>query len=118
MLSFDQQLAAFVAATRAKANLIKRTVGLQVLTGVVNKTPVDTGRARGGWQVDNASPEIDQNGAMTISKGAFAINKTPFSANVIISNNVDYILFLEDGSSQQAPQGMVKRTLDEVGAQF
>jgi hypothetical protein len=100
-------------------------VVLQVLSGVVEKTPVDTGRAKGGWQVtinfiDASIPTgvKDKAGGATIAAGVAALaNLTPFSV-VYISNNVEYIIPLEEGHSTQAPNGMLALTLEEVRQQF
>lgn len=101
-----------------------KAVCLQVLTGVVIRTPVDTGRARGGWQLDIGGPRQseedrrDRAGSETITKESANLQGLKFGQVVAISNNVDYIEYLEEGSSQQAPQGMVAVTLTQVGAQF
>jgi hypothetical protein len=50
------------------------------------RTPVDTGNARDGWNIDGDA----------------------------IVNFVEYIQYLEYGHSQQAPNGMVRVTLAEV----
>lgn len=90
---------------------------LEALRRVVQRTPVDTGRARGNWQVSIASPAesvldaSDKDGGGTISKGLAAMASLPPYQIVWISNNVDYIEFLEEGSSKQAPQGMVRMTV-------
>jgi len=54
------------------------------------KTPVDTGRARASWFYE-LEPDVGT-----------------------IYNTVDYILELENGSSKQAPEGMVAITLAEM----
>lgn len=99
-------------------------VVLQVLNGVIFKTPVDTGRARGGWQVtinfvSNEDTGIkDKNGSATVEAGVGALNGLkPFSV-VYVNNNVEYIIPLEEGHSKQAPQGMIALTLEEVRQQF
>lgn len=54
---------------------------------VISGTPIDQGRARAGWSAA-APPKIGKIYKMT--------------------NNVEYIIPLEYGHSQQAPQGMVR----------
>lgn len=56
------------------------------------KTPIDTGRARRGWR-------------RTL---------TPKGAS--IHNPVPYISHLENGSSSQAPKGMIKPSINKVEA--
>ncbi|MBB76528.1 MAG: hypothetical protein CMJ75_18645 [Planctomycetaceae bacterium] len=101
--------------------VLQQSIALQVLSGVVLKTPVDTGRARANWQVGISTPPkgIVSEDTDPISKGTPTIvgNALPFSV-VWINNNVEYVAILETGTSQQAPAGMVDVTLEEVRAQF
>ena len=92
-----------------------KTIALLVLRGVVLKTPVDTGRARGNWQVtinNQAEGEVDPRDSISAGQQQLASIK-PFDV-VWISNNVPYIEFLEEGSSTQAPEGMLALTLEEI----
>ena len=104
---------------------VQKVVALQILTGVVNMTPVRTGRARGNWQVTIGQPsdaysetKTDKEGGSTISAGRGVIESITTLGAVYLTNNVPYIIPLETGSSTQAPQGMVQVTLDRVAAQF
>ncbi len=98
-----------------------KKIAEEVLIGVVEKTPVKTGKARGNWQVTEGEPstvivlDLDKDGVFTISKGKGVIDATkPFKRVTWITNNVPYIVLLEDGSSKQAPSGMVEVTLEEI----
>jgi hypothetical protein len=98
-------------------------VSLNVLTAVIMKTPVDTGLARGNWQVTEDIPatspiqHTDKSGYETLSSGKAKINLSkPIKKVLWISNNVPYIVRLEDGWSKQAPLGMLELTLAEVRA--
>ena len=98
----------------------QKRIALEALGRVVQKTPVDTGRARGGWQAGERDSEaetgrLDTLGGATEAAGLSAINAVsePFGV-IVIFNNVRYIVFLEEGSSQQAPQGMVATTIREL----
>jgi len=109
-----------------KANLFKRVVALHILRGVVMKTPVDTGRARANWQVGvNRRPRgqiaVSESGGQrgtaggaAITKGTGEIATVQPGEDVWISNNLPYIEVLENGSSKQAPNGMVGVTLAEL----
>ncbi len=37
---------------------------------------------------------------------------------VYIANNVNYIIYLEDGTSKQAPEGMVAITMQELADEY
>ena len=99
---------------------IHKKIAGQALAGVVNKTPVDTGRARGGWQVGvGSSPSGDSSSSNPVSDGLQKMESLrPYGA-IHIANNVEYIGELENGSSKkQAPAGMLSVTLEEIANQF
>ncbi len=87
---------------------------------VVMGTPVDTGLARANWQCqidgmsqDGVIRETDPAGANTIARIAaelenFRIGKT---RNICLTNNVPYIGFLEYGTMNRAPAGMVRNAI-------
>lgn len=112
----------FARASREEASKATRAVSLRVLSGVVQRTPVDTGRARGNWQVslgqavNGTTVDVeDQAGGATIAKGAATIGQQKGFQPVVLENNLPYINKLEDGSSKQAPNGMVSETLASMG---
>ena len=118
-----------------------KKITFECLIRIVNRTPVDKGRARGNWQVTIGSPatgtvpdtDIESGRAptggrsSTVEKGLAAVsNVGPFDS-VFIHNNVSYIEVLENGrhstgrqlrGSMQAPHGMVKVSLAEMEQQF
>lgn len=93
--------------------LILKKLSMDAFADLVQLTPVDTGLARSNWRVSvNRAPEAidtrkgDKNGVYI-----FPVFDDPgirFGDAVIIYNNTEYIRYLEDGSSVQAPQGMVE----------
>lgn len=58
---------------------------------IVEKTPIDTGKCRDNWLVDQTNRKEQ-----------------------VIYNPIDYSIFLEYGSSQQAPGGMVRATAAQI----
>ena len=105
--------------------LIIRRVALDALTRIVERTPVDTGRARGNWFVEiggggvEVSAEVDKSGAVTIASGGAEIaryQEVDGFPVIQIYNNLPYIRRLEDGYSGQAPSGMVSITVTELSA--
>lgn len=97
----------------AAGNLVNQTAGV-ILATVVPATPVDTGRARGNWQVNVGSSifseieRLDQTGASTIAQGQGEIASRKSGQSVYIVNNVGYIGRLNEGYSAQAPAGFVE----------
>ena len=122
---FERDLNKFAKSIGVKTEIAIKKIALQTFTGVVKKTPVDTGRARAGWVIGVEQPrnspfilgEAKLSASEIGSRAAIEIASlsriTPFST-VFISNNLPYIEVLEEGSSKQAPEGMVAVTLTEV----
>jgi len=117
---FNKELDDFAKKVPDKVTIIQKKVVLEALRRLVMRTPVDTGRARGNWQVTIAEPAenqvevTDKEGDSTIAKGLAALTGLPDYQVVWISNNVNYIEFLEHGSSKQAPEGMLAITVEEL----
>lgn len=103
-----------------------RKAALVIDQTAVLATPVDTGRARANWvvAVDHVPTEVrgdsqsNAGGAeASLSQGQQAIaSYGPGNTFIAIANNLDYIKFLEEGSSRQAPAGMISQAL-EAGRQ-
>lgn len=98
---------------------ITRAATLDFFTGTVKDTPVDTGRARGNWVTTTGQPaqgEIDREDKPGTTVIAEIVAKTPEGAGqeTFMSNSLPYIEALEYGSSQKAPDGMVRRNLARV----
>lgn len=124
---FEIQIKREWAAKMGDARLIVGKVGLEALRGVVDKSPVDTGRFRGNWQVaigtepSGTLDTTDKNGGPTIAAGAGAVSA--YSAvmgfpKMFLVNNLPYAIPLEEGHSSQAPGGMVALTVAEIESMF
>jgi len=109
----------FAEAIELDVALVTQTFAIKAHVGVVKRTPVDEGRARANWQI----------GIGTIPGKTTTTDKQPLGSDpgipadvakidgtkiVYISNSLDYIVPLEDGSSKQAPQGMAALTMAEL----
>ena len=124
MSNFTLDLNKFINKTSKTADAEVRKICLDLLTGIVLKTPVDTGRARANWFTSIGSPSAkvtvstDPSGSSTISSGLSAISKA--TGNVLwITNNLPYIYRLEfEGWSKQAPAGMVRVTINDIKRQL
>lgn len=112
-----------------EANLLARAVGAEALRRLVYRTPVKTGRARGAWFVSVDDRNYDQaladaagnptrSDAQAMNEGIGVINGSKPFQSIILQNNVEYIEALEDGSSTQAPSGMLAVTAAELQAVF
>ncbi|MGC6360461.1 HK97 gp10 family phage protein [Bisgaard Taxon 45] len=106
-----------------RANLILRKVGLETYEKVKQKTPVDTGQLRASWTVSINSMPASYNGDIS------ALNTAKFGDTIVIATDKPYAPVLEyglypkpggikteNGFSIQAPQGMVRITVQEMVA--
>jgi len=91
-----------------------RATALVVDQAVVLATPVDTGRARANWRASSGSSDfktyesVDFNSALTQARAVIEGDRTGV---IYITNNLDYIGSLNDGSSAQAPAGFVEQAV-------
>ena len=76
---------------KTEENKAIKELAFSVMSSVMQKTPVRTGRARAGWRHMEKS-ETEQH----------------------VYNTVEYIVDLEYGRSRQAPQGMARIALAEA----
>jgi hypothetical protein len=99
---------------------VVQKLALHALRGVVLKSPVDTGRFRGNWNVAvnhidySVTTAPDKSGGGVIAKGAALIAAAEPGQAIYISNNVPYAVALELGHSKQAPAGVVALTFAEL----
>ena len=122
IVQFNGEIDAFNVVIISKSVAFHKRIAGKVLEGVVKRTPVDTGHARGNWQTTvNSTTEQeldteDKDGAETIGEGQLVLAGLEPFETIFIQNNVPYILELEEGTgSKQAPEGMVAVTLAELG---
>ncbi len=89
-------------------------------SAIVLATPVDTGLARGNWQVTLDAPAngvvtlLSPSGREAIEEGKNAINSYVGGSqrsSLYISNLLPYIVPLNEGHSKQAPVGFVETAI-------
>ncbi len=115
-MSFESDMRKATLAIEKASTQTVRATALQLFTQVIERTPVDTGRARGNWRTSINSPA---SGAIERTDGSAAIGEVSLKAasftradTIYLANNLPYIQRLEDGYSGQAPQGMVATSVD------
>lgn len=99
-----------------RANLGKQRVAIQIDQLLVMATPVDTGRARSNWMIAMNAPangtiDADRGSAGTIAQNEAAIRRSTPTQEIHITNNLPYIVPLNQGHSAQAPAGFVERAI-------
>ena len=126
--TFSADLSRFCKKYQVDMRTVVRKITLEAFKRVILRTPVDTGRARANWGVSQGRPitfqieGADKSGSATISTAADGVQSWECQGSLFLTNNLAYIGVLEygkdDGSpgSSQAPNGMVRVTLEEMQA--
>ena len=81
-----------------------RARALQAFASVKLATPVNTGRARNSWYIGYQPTFVD-----TTTPGVTILTKKDKPTEIIVTNGTDYIQFLNDGSSIQAPTRFIEQ---------
>lgn len=101
-------------------NELQRKVAFKMYDAIVLRTPIDTGRARGNWNINtgSADPTVDEERktAMPLVQSENEIDLPKGDEDIYITNNLPYIVALEYGHSTQSPEGMVGVTLANTQA--
>jgi len=137
--AFRLEIAKFANQTNSTVSAIVRRTALDVYGRIAKRTPVDTGRARGGWGIAigtvpgpmagptrktarrirlTTAPPLDAGLALQALSRLVSYDARK-GQSIFIANAVNYIRYLEYGTvyggphSKQAPRGMVRVTLAE-----
>ena len=103
LTSFSAAVDKFVMATNKRAVTVQKKIAFDLLRGVVKRTPVDTGRARGNWQLSIGQPAEGETGEklkktnQTNPAQQAKLKGLPPYQIVWLTNNVPYIEVLEFG---------------------
>lgn len=128
-MTFSLQIDKWVKKSARRMNAVERKVVIDLGTSIVLRNPVGNptlwkskppagyvgGRSRANWQHSTGfSPRVfnttrtDSVGATTIGMITASVAGSPAGSIHWLANGLPYINKLENGSSTQAPQGMVK----------
>ncbi len=137
---FNRKAKKFVKKTAPdKFENFLRSIVTQLLAGFIEGTPVGNsdlwdvkpkdryvgGRARGNWQLtinqraQGIIDTVDPDGMKTLTEGLKVLAHLPkkgIGITIWITNNLPYILPLENGHSTQKPVGWIGLTIQRVGA--
>ena len=83
-----------------------RTRALKAFADVKLMTPVDTGQARNSWYIGYTERYFDGEVGSTSNISILTPKDKP--QEIIITNGVTYIQFLNNGHSQQAPMKFIE----------
>ena len=118
-MTFTLDVANWVQKAQANMDQAFRGLALEMARKIIERTPVESGNARGAWVAGVNSvpaagdPPDDRDGAATLAKIAPVIATAKAGDTIHLANNSDYGWALEFGHSEKAPAGMVRVTLME-----
>lgn len=112
MGKFADGVKAYAIKAESKMARTHRAVILEAFSRVIQRTPVDTGRARGNWQVSYGTNPTWTPGNPLLPKNAseqeriFAmLDAVKPGVTTWLSNGLPYIMVLEYGGYQNPPKG-------------
>ena len=119
--TFPNKFEVFTLKTLGRLNSFLVNVTVDFVETAAQRTPVQTGRARGGWLVDVGSPASGEGGldpsASIVGPRARArlSGYKHTDGDFWICNNVPYIARLEEGYSSQNKH-MLASTVNDFGS--
>ena len=119
--SFSIALQGFEKKAGQKMKQTIQKISMEAFKRIIMRSPVDTGRFRANWGCSIGSPfsgisdATDKSGGATASNAAATVTGWNAQGSVFLCNNLPYSIVLEYGHSQQAPAGMVRVTITEMG---
>lgn len=137
-MSFSLDVSEFAKVVDKRAVDVQRALAIDVFGKIVLRTPVDTGRLRGNWNISYDQPDRskdktgpDPNGTYKLAEIKVKAQAIPKGQSIWMTNNLDYAPVVEyggypskggetpktiNGFSKQAPKGMVRVTLSEFSS--
>lgn len=133
MSTFDRDFKkASKLVVKASEKAIRGTA-IELFSEVIRRTPVGNpslwksrppvgyvgGRLRGNWQTNIGAPirneieRVDPSGSAAAGEAVSKAKQMDIDDTIYLSNNLPYSEAVEMGSSKQAPQGMVRRTVKQ-----
>lgn len=128
MAKWTMDLNEYAKKKNVQIRNVRKAYAFALYSSIVKKTPVDTGRARGNWNITVGADDYTQSENVTPKfHSSSQIPEPKGDETIFISNNLPYITKLEyggypnppkkgngktvNGYSRQAPEGMVGVTL-------
>lgn len=119
-----RQIRGIIRSVNKISEKVVKKITLDMTANLQQATPVDTGWARANWvpaiglpytaNLENVRPTSQSaSGARSQQQSGIAAvgGYSLKMGKVFVSNNVPYIMILNDGSSTQAPAGFVQRAI-------
>ena len=114
----DADLSKIAQELNKTVEQVQRGAVSSMYGAILQGNPVDTGFSRANWNVSVGTPDLTVHGQRE-EKGSYAplapaIPENPELLPIYIANGVDYVVYLEEGSSEQAPNGFIRVAVERV----
>lgn len=105
MASWSVPLDKYADKQKAKIKKVRRAYAFALYSSIVKKTPEDTGRARGNWNISIGSEDSSTSDRKTPKyKSREQMPDSNGDESIFISNNLPYIGTLEHGGYPNPPK--------------
>ena len=113
---FNQFISAFAEEADIAAEDVVKKMAFDLLSRIVLRMPVATGRARAGWSAAGTAlgVTVPTSGASRQGDSGYGESFGADEKAIFMTNRVNYVVYLEFGSSRQAPLGMVRVSMLEL----
>lgn len=115
---FAQNMNALAQTIGQRIPQLQKEVAQNVVEGVATDNPVLTGQSSANWKTAIGAPDTSVDlgpnplaGQHSVAEAKKALVALALGQTVYISNNVPYIMELNQGSSSKAPAGFVETAI-------
>jgi hypothetical protein len=118
--NFNEKVDLTALADKMKTTVAdaQKLIAMTLYKEIVAGNPVATGFSAANWNMSVGSPDYTVDGERdpkaTYAPKEIAPPDNPDLQPIFISNGVEYVIFLEEGHSQQAPSGFIEVAVEKV----
>jgi hypothetical protein len=118
--SFNEKVDLAALADQMKITVAEaqKLIAMTLYKEIVAGNPVATGFSASNWNLSVGEPDYSVSGERD-PKATYDVKEpsppdNPDMQPIYISNGVEYVIFLEEGHSQQAPSGFIEVAVEKV----
>ena len=90
----------------------------EAFTAVATDTPVDTGRAQSSWWLAQPGQDVRPKDGFGVPRPPSLYWLTWQNSEPVLINPNDYVVYLNEGHSQQAPSKFIERAINRAVRNF
>ena len=120
MRSIADQIRTIASRSNKKTETVVRETIFRLGQSIILMTPADTGRAKANWlhgigsYTQQQLETMDNSGSVSINALSQGVGNIDIGQDFYFTNSLPYAKKLEDGSSLQAPVGMVRVSVEAL----